>query len=84
VNIGTGPALLARTNTANFDISINHVVEVSIGGLANAERAVGGVYLDFADPVSDAMSGLYVRHPGCKNINGTQALALAGSRHLLY
>jgi len=60
------------------------VVEVSISGLVNAERAVGGVYLDFADPVSDAMSGRYVRHPGCQNINGTQALAFARRRHLLH
>ena len=84
VNIGNGPALLAKTITANFGIPINHVVEVSFGGLVNAAEAVGGVYLRFAHPVSDVESGLYVRHPGCQNINGAQALALMRSRHLLY
>src|SRR5665213_4531811 len=51
VNIGNGPALLAKTITANFGIPINHVIEVSFGGLVNAAEAVGGVYLRFAHPV---------------------------------
>jgi LCP family protein required for cell wall assembly len=84
VNIGNGPALLARTITANFGIPINHVIEVSFGGLVNAAEAVGGVYLHFAHPLRDVMSGLYVAHPGCRNIDGAQALALTRSRHLLY
>jgi LCP family protein required for cell wall assembly len=84
VNIGSGPALLAKTITANFGIPINHVVEVSFGGLVNAAEAIGGVYLYFAHPVRDVESGLYVSNPGCHNINGPQALALTRSRHLLY
>lgn len=84
VNIGSGPALLARTITANFGIPINHVIEVSFGGLVNAAEAVGGVYLRFTHPVRDVMSGLNVAHPGCQNINGAEALALTRSRHLLY
>ena len=84
VNIGSGPALLAKTITANFGIPINHVIEVSFGGLVNAAEAVGGVYLRFAHPVRDVESGLYVAHPGCRNINGADALALTRSRHLLY
>lgn len=84
VNIGSGPALLAKTILANFGIPINHVVEVSFGGLVNTAEAVGGVYLNFAHPVRDIESGLYVSNPGCHNINGPQALALTRSRHLLY
>lgn len=84
VNIGAGPSLLAQTITANFGIPINHVIEVSFGGLVNAAEAIGGVYLSFAHPVRDVESGLYVPHAGCRNINGSQALALARSRHLLY
>ena len=84
VNIGSGPALLAKTITANFGIPINHVIEVSFGGLVNAAEAVGGVYLRFSHPVRDVESGLYVPHPGCENINGAEALALTRSRHLLY
>ncbi len=84
VNIGSGPTLLARTITANFGIPINHVIEVSFGGLVNAAEAVGGVYLNFTHPVRDVMSGLNVAHLGCQNINGAAALALTRSRHLLY
>ena len=84
VNIGSGPSLLAKTITANFGIQINHVIEVSFGGLVNAAEAVGGVYLDFAHPVRDVESGLNVAHPGCQNINGSEALSLTRSRHLLY
>lgn len=84
VNIASGPALLAKTIAANFGIPINHVVEVSFGGLVNAAEAIGGVYLYFAHPVRDVESGLYVANPGCHNINGSEALALTRSRHLLY
>jgi LCP family protein required for cell wall assembly len=84
VNIGSGPALLAQTITANFGIPINHVIEVSFGGLVNAAEAVGGVNLFFRHPVRDVESGLNVTHPGCQNINGAEALALTRSRHLLY
>jgi LCP family protein required for cell wall assembly len=84
VNIGNGPELLAKTITANFGIPINHVIEVSFGGLVNASGAIGGVYLHFAHPVRDVESGLYVANPGCYNINGSEALALTRSRHLLY
>ena len=84
VNIGNGPALLAKTITANFGIPINHVMEVSFGGLVNAAEAVGGVYLHFAHPVRDVESGLNVANPGCHNINGSEALAFTRSRHLLY
>lgn len=84
VNIGSGPSLLAKTITANFGIQINHVIEVSFGGLVNASEAVGGVYLDFAHPLRDVESGLDVAHLGCQNINGTEALAFTRSRHLLY
>jgi len=84
VNIGQGPALLAKTITANFGIPINHVIEVSFGGLVNAAEAVGGVYLRFSHPLRDVESGFYEPNLGCRNINGSQALALTRSRHLLY
>lgn len=84
VNYGNGPALLAQTITANFGIPINHVIQVSFGGLINAAEAIGGVYLDFPYASRDVESGLVVGHPGCHLINGFQALAVARSRHFLY
>ena len=84
VNYANGPSLLAQTITANFGIPINHVIQVSFGGLINAAEAIGGVYLDFPNTARDVMSGLAVNHPGCQLVNGFQALALARSRHYLY
>ena len=84
VNYGNGPSLLAQTITANFGIPINHVIQVSFGGLINAAEAIGGVYLDFSNSAHDVMSGLAITHPGCQLVNGFQALALARSRHYLY
>ena len=84
VNYANGPSLLAQTITANFGIPINHVMQVSFGGLINAAEAVGGVYLDFPTTAHDVLSGLAITHPGCQLVNGFQALALARSRHYLY
>jgi LCP family protein required for cell wall assembly len=84
VNYGNGPSLLTQTIVANFGIPINHVIQVSFGGLLNAAQSIGGVYLDFPINAHDVMSGLVVNHPGCQLVNGVQALAVARSRHYLY
>ena len=84
VNYGNGPSLLTKTIVANFGIPINHVIQVSFGGLLNAAQSIGGVYLDFPNSAHDVMSGLVVSHPGCQMVNGVQALAVARSRHYLY
>ena len=81
VNYGSGPELLARTITANFGIPINHIVEVSFGGLANSVVALGGLYMNFPYRSRDAYSGLRIFHPGCQHIDGNSALAVARSRH---
>lgn len=84
VNYGNGPSLLVQTITATFGIPINHVIQVSFGGLINSALAIGGVYLDFRYPARDPYSGLSITHPGCQLINGFEALAVARSRHYYY
>jgi LCP family protein required for cell wall assembly len=84
VNYGNGPSLLAQTITANFGIPINYTVQVSMGGLVNAAEAVGGVYLNFPYPAHDSYSQLRIMHAGCQLVNGSQALAVARSRHYYY
>ncbi len=81
VNYGSGPQLLARTITANFGIPINHVIEVSFGGLANSVIAMNGLYMNFPYRARDMYSGLRIYTPGCQHIDGTTALATARSRH---
>ncbi len=84
VNYGGGPNLLVKTIEANFGIPINHVVQVSFGGLVDAASTLGGVYLNFPYPTIDPGSGLRVMHPGCQLVSGFQTLAFVRSRHYYY
>jgi len=79
-----GANQLVQTITANFGIPINHVVQVDFSGFADSVNALGGIYLNFAYPAKDAYSGLDITTPGCQLLNGTQALAVARSRHYYY
>ncbi len=84
VNYGDGVSAVAAAITANFGIPINHVIEVSFGGLINSVVAIGGVYLDFPFPSRDSYSGLHISTSGCQLVTGAQALAVARSRHFEY
>jgi LCP family protein required for cell wall assembly len=84
VNYAAGPSLLVRTITANFGITINHVIQVNFNGLIGAADAVGGVYLDFRYPAHDPWSDLAIWHTGCQLVTSTMALAVARSRHYYY
>jgi len=75
---------LVQTIQDNFGIPINHVVQVDFGGLTGAVNALGGIWLDFPYPAKDVWSGLNVPGAGCQLLNGTQALAVARSRHYQY
>jgi len=81
---GSGTNSLVQTIEANFGIPINHAVQVDFGGLEGAVTALGGIWLDFPYPAKDVWSGLNVPTAGCQLINGTQALAVARSRHYQY
>ncbi len=80
----SGPGLLVETVEDNFGIPINHVVEVDFSGFKGAVDALGGVYMDFPYPARDAWSGLDVTTTGCQLLDGTEALAVARSRHYQY
>jgi LCP family protein required for cell wall assembly len=80
----SGPSLLVQTIQDNFGIPISHVVEVNFSGFKGAVDALGGVYMNFRYPARDAWSGLQVPAAGCRLLNGTEALAVARSRHYQY
>jgi LCP family protein required for cell wall assembly len=80
----TGANQLVKTITANLGIPINHVVEVDFSGFQNAVNALGGIYMNFSYPAKDAFSGLNITTPGCQLLSGSQALAVARSRHYEY
>jgi polyisoprenyl-teichoic acid--peptidoglycan teichoic acid transferase len=79
-----GPNPLVETIQDNFHIPINHVMMVNICGFPDMVDALGGIYMNFPDPVKDSYSGLYETQTGCQLVNGAQALALVRSRHLWY
>jgi len=80
----SGPSLLVQTITNAFHLPVSNVVEVNFPGLQNMVDAVGGIYLNFPDPVRDLNSHLGITRTGCHLVFGSQALALVRSRDLSY
>jgi polyisoprenyl-teichoic acid--peptidoglycan teichoic acid transferase len=84
-----GPNQLVDTIQRYFDVPINHYLLVDFDGFRRVVDALGGIELDFPVPVRDwkdgrNQSGLDVASPGCRRLNGQQALALARSRYFQY
>lgn len=76
-----GPQLLIETIKSNFDIPINHFIQVNFFGFKQLVDSVGGVPIYFNHPARDANTGLAVFETGCQVLDGDQALAFARSRH---
>lgn len=76
-----GPANLVRAVTTNLGIPINRYVEVDFLSFAGMVDAMGGVPIEFPNPVIDRASGLLIETPGVHNLDGTMALAYVRSRH---
>ena len=77
-----GPSQLVAAIQEDFGIPINHYVELNFDTFADVVNVLGGIKMYFPMEVFDAYSGLYVRHPGCIQLNGTRALQVVRARHL--
>ena len=77
-----GEQVLIDTLKQNFDITINHFVEVNFESFQQVVDAVGGVPVWIPHAVRDVASGLYVEQLGCVNLDGEMGLAFARSRKL--
>ncbi|MBR5951184.1 MAG: LCP family protein, partial [Actinomycetaceae bacterium] len=75
-----GPALLVQTVENLTGLTVDHYVEVSMGGVQNLVNAVDGVNLCYDEDVSDAYSGMEWT-AGCHDVNGDQALAFSRMRY---
>jgi len=75
------PATLIETIKTNFDIPINHYVDVDFCAFKGVVDALGGVSVPFATPVRDLNTGLDVTQAGCHTMMGDEALAYTRSRH---
>ncbi len=78
----TSRQTLIDTLRDNFNIEINHYIEVDFAGFQQLVDAVGGVPLFLDRAIKDDHSGLFQQQLGCVTLNGEQALAFARSRHL--
>ena len=79
-----GPSLLIETIEKRLGIPINHYMSVTFQGFQNMVNALGGITMDFPDPLKDSYSGLDVTQTGCQLVDGATALELVRARHLYY
>lgn len=75
-----GAPLLVRTVENLTGLTVDHYVEVSMGGVQNLVDAVNGVNLCYDADVSDPYSGMEWT-AGCHDVNGGQALAFSRMRY---
>jgi LCP family protein required for cell wall assembly len=79
-----GPAMLINTIKQNFGIAIRHYLEVDFATFSAVVNAIGKVHIFFPAAAYDKKTGLEITSPGCKPLDGLQALAYARSRHYFY
>ncbi len=76
-----GPQKLVDTLRSNFQIPINHYMEVDFQSFQGVVDALGTVPVYFPAPSRDAFSGLN-EPAGCQRLNGQAALQYVRARHL--
>ena len=74
-----GAPLLVETVEGLTGITVDHYVEIGMGGVEQIVNAVGGINLCWDADVNDVDSGM-VWTAGCHDVDGTQALAFARMR----
>lgn len=79
-----GAELLIDTLKANFDIDINHYVQIDFAGFRRLVDIVDGVPVYFESPTRDGKADFYVETPGCHTLGGVSALEYVRSRELRY
>lgn len=77
-----GAQALVDTIQTEFDIDINHYVEIDFSSFKGVVDAVGGVPMYFEGPMRDENTGFYQYELGCVSLDGEQGLAFARSRHM--
>jgi len=75
-----GETLLVQTVELLTGLTVDHFVEIGMGGVGDIVDAVGGVELCLDYDVNDAYSGL-VWESGCHVVDGTTALAFSRMRY---
>jgi LCP family protein required for cell wall assembly len=82
-----GAPLLVETVEGLTGMTVDHYVEIGFGGVEQIVDALGGVDLcldgstGITFPVNEPKSGLIWDTPGCKTVDGVQALAFSRMRY---
>lgn len=77
-----GPQKVVDTLKANFDLDVNHYVEVDFAAFVSVVNAVDKIPVYFPQPARDKFSGLNIPYAGCIALDGDGALSYVRSRHL--
>jgi LCP family protein required for cell wall assembly len=80
-NPSDGPTRLAQTIRENFQIPIDHYLQLDFAGFKGIVRAIGGVPVYFARPARDTHSGLLVQDAGCTTLDENGALYYVRARY---
>jgi len=75
------PQLLIDTIKNEFDLHIDHFIQIDFCAFERLVSAVGGVSVPFDYAVRDVHTGLDVTKPGCYRFDGVEALQYVRSRH---
>ncbi len=83
-DLGGGPNSVIAALQENFQIDVNHYVEVDFKTFESMVDAVGSVPVYVDRPVVDDFTGFMAVESGCIQLNGAEALACVRSRHPRY
>ncbi|MBR8643340.1 LCP family protein [Streptomyces tuirus] len=75
-----GPVCAVKTVESITDVRMDHYIEIDFSGFAKLVDAVGGVTVTTDEDIADDDSHLRLK-AGTHHLDGTQALALARTRH---
>ena len=76
-----GPQEVIDIMRQDFNVKINHYVQVDFQAFISVVDAVGQINVQFDNPTRDAYSGLNIPAAGCVALDGNNALAFVRSRH---
>lgn len=84
MSLQDGYQTVVDTVCHSLGIGVSHLVLIHMDGLRSLVNDEGGINVQAPVPERDTVTGLVINHPGLNNLNGSQALAYARSRHLEY
>ena len=75
------PSRLVKTIELNFQLTVDHYINVDFCAFKDIVDAVGGVGVPFAFPARDIHTGLEILTTGCHTFAGDEGLAYTRSRY---